>query len=222
MGTSNIRTIVFDYDGTLHDCLVIFGQAFQRAWDNLAAAGHVEPHVFTEAERASCIGLTYKELWSGLVPDLPEKIWMPEAQEITNKMLQLIEDGTARLYPGVPEMLQRLKDDGFTLVFLSNCRIPYRDAMRKRFSLDRWFSAYFAGEEYDFAPKADIFKQHIEPAFPGGFVFVGDRYKDIAAAFANDMPCVGCTYGFGTREELAGATALADSPSQIAGIIEAL
>ena len=220
--TQSVRTAIFDLDGTLHNCIIIYTRAFRKAWGKLEADGHTQPRTFTDAELQSFIGLPFVEVWSNLLPDLPKEVWLPYGKSVGDEMDRLIENGTAQLYPGVPEMLDQLKADGYNLVILSNCRVPYREKMIKRFHFDQWFTDFFAGEAYDFIPKAEIFKQYIEPAYPGDYVFVGDRYKDIEAAFATNMPCIGCTYGFGTREELERATAFADSPAEIAGIIESM
>jgi phosphoglycolate phosphatase len=48
-------------------------------------------------------------------------------------------------------------------------------------------------------------------------VMVGDRRHDVEGARANGIPCIGVTWGIGTREELdaAGADALVDRPPDL-------
>ena len=48
---------------------------------------------------------------------------------------------------------------------------------------------------------------------------MGDRYKDLALARAHDLKSVGCLFGYGSREELADATALVSSPAEIVDAI---
>ena len=51
-------------------------------------------------------------------------------------------------------------------------------------------------------------------------VMVGDRRADIDAGRANGLRTVGCTYGFGTREELADADFLIAAPRELPAVLE--
>jgi HAD superfamily hydrolase (TIGR01509 family) len=52
-------------------------------------------------------------------------------------------------------------------------------------------------------------------------VMVGDSINDIQAAQQAGIASIGCTWGFGGREELAGATILAHSPQELPAAIAA-
>ena len=216
---ANHLTVIFDFDGTLHDSMYIYRIALTRGYQWLVEQGKAPERQLTEAEMAANIGLTVEEAWTRMCPDIPWSVSKGAAERVGTVMHELIDDGTARLYPGVPEMLQRGKDAGHTLVFLSNCRTAYLDAARRSFDLDRWFDWYYAAEQYDDAPKEVIFET-IRAQVPGPYVAVGDRYKDLALARAHELPSVGCLYGYGSREELRDATYLAETPLQIVDLIE--
>jgi phosphoglycolate phosphatase-like HAD superfamily hydrolase len=47
-------------------------------------------------------------------------------------------------------------------------------------------------------------------------VMVGDRRHDVEGAHANAIPCVGVTWGIGSRAELAGADAIVARPAELA------
>ena len=51
---------------------------------------------------------------------------------------------------------------------------------------------------------------------------VGDRRHDVEGALANDIPALGVTYGYGSRDELlsAGARWLSDEPSAVMQTLE--
>lgn len=206
--------VIFDFDGTLHDSMHIYPRAFQEAYDWLASEGYVAPRRISDEEITGNIGLTATEAWDRFAPQLPREIAVQAAAIVGKAMDRMIEDGTARLFPGVPEMLQRMKDLGYTCLFLSNCRTRYEEAARKSFGLDRWISAFYNAESFGDIPKEEIFIT-IANVWPGPFVMVGDRYKDLAVARVHHLPSVGCTYGYGSLEELAGATLLANSPAEI-------
>jgi phosphoglycolate phosphatase len=54
-------------------------------------------------------------------------------------------------------------------------------------------------------------------------VMVGDRDHDVEGANLNGIDCIGVTWGFGSVDELtdAGATALVDSPAEVAAAVAA-
>ena len=212
-------TVIFDFDGTLHDSMHIYRVALNRGYQMLVEQGKARPRELTEADMEANIGLTAEEAWTRMAPEIPWEVSREAAVRVGVVMDELIDDGTARLFPGVPEMLQQVKDAGHTLVFLSNCRNAYRDAVRRNFGFDAWFSGYYTAEQFDGMPKEQIF-EYIRKDFPGPYVVVGDRNKDLAVAQVHGLPSIGCLYGYGSREELAGATFLAEKPDDIPALIE--
>lgn len=215
----SLSTVIFDFDGTLHDSLHVYTIAFRRAYAWLVEEGWAEPQSFSSEDLSGYIGLTAEEMWTSFRPDLPTAVWQQAAARVGTSIDELIAQGEARLFPGVPAMLARIKANGFKLVFLSNCRIAYQEEARRTFGLDAWFDGYFNSEEFGGIPKEEIFES-IAAAFPMGFAVVGDRAKDLAVARVHDLPSVGCLYGYGSAEELADATYLARSPEDIVDFIE--
>lgn len=214
-------TVIFDFDGTLHDSMYIYRIALRRGYALLVSEGEAPEREFSDDDLALNIGLTACDAWARMCPDLPWSVASKAAARVGEAMDELIADGTARLFPGVPDMLQQVKDDGNTLVFLSNCRNAYRDAVREAFGFDRWFSHYYTAEQFGGAPKEEIFNT-IRREVPGPYVVVGDRDKDVALAEAHGLPCIGCTYGYAAPGELDRATRLARDPRDIAGLVREL
>lgn len=214
-------TIVFDFDGTLHDSMYIYRIALQRGYGWLVDQGVAPEREFSDEFIAGNIGLNCEDAWERMCPDLPWSVTSEAAARVGEVMDQLIDDGTARLFPGVPDMLQQLKDDGYELVFLSNCRNEYRDAVRRAFGFDRWFDHYYTAEQFDGAPKEIIFET-IHEEVPGPYVVVGDRDKDLALARAHGLPFVGCAYGYSVPGELDGADTLAGDPLEIPACVKAI
>ena len=216
-----MATIVFDFDGTLHDSMYIYRIALRRGYAWLVERGEAPPRELTDEDLAANIGLTAKEAWERMCPDIPWSVSRHAASRVGQIMHELMRDGTARLFPGVTEMLTQVKDAGHTLVFLSNCSTEYLRAAREAFGLDQWFDGYYAAEQFDWAPKEQIFEA-IRQDVAGSYIAVGDRYKDLALARAHELPSVGCTFGYGSEEELSGATCLARAVSEIPACIEQL
>ncbi len=214
-------TIVFDFDGTLHDSMYIYRIALQRGYQLLVDRGVAPERTFSDEYIAGNIGLNCEDAWERMCPDLPWSITTEAAARVGEVMDELIDDGTARLFPGVPEALQQLKDAGHELVFLSNCRNAYRDAVRRAFGFDAWFDHYYTAEQFNSAPKEVIFDT-IKAETPGPYLVIGDRDKDRMLAEAHGLPFIGCLYGYGSREELEGADALVNDPLEIVQAVEVL
>lgn len=218
MADETIRTVVFDFDGTLHDTMRIYPAALAEGYALLVERGLAEPRAFSEEEAARNIGLTARDAWKLMAPGLPDGAWRLAAERVGEAMDRMIADGSARLFPGVPEMLDRVRAAGMACVFLSNCRTAYQDVARAAFGLDRWFEGYYNAEAFDGAPKERIFEV-VRTRHAGGFMAVGDRCKDLALARAHELPSVGCLYGCGAPGELDGATRLARTPEEVGDAI---
>ncbi len=207
-------TVFFDYDGTLHDSMAIYGPAFRAAYAWLVEEGHMPPREFTDEWISQWLGWTTENMWTTFAPDLAEPIWRHAAKIVGREMDRLTEEGVARLFDDVPELLEELKAEGYQLAFLSNCRTDYMNVHRKVFGLDRLFDAYYWAEGYGDIPKWKIYQQvSSRHAFPQ--IMVGDRFHDMEVAEKAGIPFVGCAYGFGAEGELAGATVVVDAPKEI-------
>ena len=156
-----MRTVVFDYDGTLHETLRIYAPAFRENYAYMVSAGLLPAREIMDGEIASWLGYTAGDMWREFAPGLTPEQALAAGRRVQEGMQRRIRDGTARLYPEVPEMMDRLKDEGYRLVFLSNCKTVYLEAHRKRFPLDRWFDAYYWAEAEDWRPKEDILRKII-------------------------------------------------------------
>ncbi|MBQ6586042.1 MAG: HAD family hydrolase [Coriobacteriales bacterium] len=214
--------MVFDYDGTLHECLRIYKPALQKAWDYLVAIGYEEPRQLRDEDCARWLGINVWDMWAGLAPEAPDYIHDCCIRIVQGHMKELVERGEARLFPGVPEMLASLAADGYDMVVLSNCKHDYKELHLASFGLMRWLRGFYAAEDFGFAPKPQIFRA-IEADFPGRrFVVAGDRYKDLEVAREFGLPSVGCLYGYGGREELADATVLVSDVRELEAALREL
>jgi phosphoglycolate phosphatase len=211
---AELKTVIFDFDGTLHDCARIYPDVFRTVYAQMVEEGWAQPRDFTDEQAMKNIGLTAHEVWATLCPTAPEDVRRKAAAKVGERMDAMIRDGEARLFDGVPEMLDGVRQLGVSLVFLSNCRIAYQEAARTAFGLDRWFDGYYNSEEAGGIPKEEIFPS-IAQKFPGAYTMVGDRKKDLAVSVTHGFPSVGCLYGYGSREELADATFLAETPADV-------
>lgn len=214
MTESSDRTIlVLDYDGTLHNSSIVYEAAFRAVMSEIADKGWIPHESYTSEEIAYWIGFSAQEMWQKFHPELSDEQKSYAGRRVGKLMMEDIHSGKAELYAGVPEVLDKLKED-YELIFLSNCMSEYADAHRAAFGLDRWFERYFCTGDYGFKQKEQVFAEQIY--IPGRkYIAVGDRIKDITLASECGLGSVGCLYGFGSREELAGADMLIDDISEL-------
>lgn len=213
--------LLFDYDGTLHDSLQIYAPAFQAAYDRLVSLGYAQPKRWSTDEIRAWIGLSPEEMWNRFMPDLPEEEKRTSGAFIGWRMLELIQAGQAALYPGIPEVLTELRKHGFRLLLLSNCPVSYLQAHTECFHLEQYFHGLHCGEQFGYQPKYEICRA-LQARHDGNFLIIGDRYQDMDIARQNRLPAVGCLYGYGSPEELAGANRLASAPGELLPAIRAL
>lgn len=125
------------------------------------------------------------------------------------------------VYPGIPAMLKALKRAGVRLGVATGKPQVFTDKIIDRFGLRPYFVRVCGITLTDH--NADK-KKLITAAMPEGCkraCMVGDRKFDIEAARALGLDAIGVLYGYGSREELeeAGATAIAETPDELAKLL---
>ena len=68
-----VKTIIFDYDGTIHNTLGIYEPAFREAYQWLAEQNVVEEQKIETAQIAGWLGLNSKEMWDTFLPELDQR-----------------------------------------------------------------------------------------------------------------------------------------------------
>lgn len=207
-------TVFFDYDGTLHDCMRLYGPAFRAAYAWLVQEGYADARTFGDAEISRWLGWQVRDMWETFMPGLPEHAWRQASHIVGEEMDRLLDAGEGALFPGVPEALGCLREEGFELVLLSNCGEGYCARHRRAFGLDRWLGAYYCAGMFPGLEKWEIFAQaagrHAQPC-----VVVGDRFHDLEAGIRAGVPTVGCAFGYGAPGELERATVRVESFAEI-------
>lgn len=206
----NIKTVFFDYDGTIHESIKIYAPAFRKAYEFLVENQYAEERQWTEKEISYWLGFSSKEMWKEFMPDLDENTQNEASKIIGKEMLQQLSVGKAILYDGAIDVLKYLKDKGYKLIFISNCGIYYKEMARKSFNLDDYFDEMVCSEEYNYIPKYEILSK-IKDNYNEDMVIVGDRIQDIEAGIKNNIYTIGCKYGYGNDKELHQADYIIES-----------
>lgn len=103
---------------------------------------------------------------------------------LTFQRKHIVKSG--RLYDGVVEMLNKLKEDGYTLCICSNGSSEYVENILHTFGLTDKFS--IIKSRIDGLSKSQLIKQILDETLSTSAVVVGDRLIDFEAA--NDTGCL--------------------------------
>lgn len=206
--------LIFDYDGTIHNSMKTYAPAFRNTCKWLYENGYIENCEYTDREISYWLGFNSSDMWEQFQPELSAEIREKARIMLGEDMGKRVENGEGALFENTENVLETLKNTGYNLIFLSNCRVSYMERHKRVFGLDRYFSKFYCCEEFDFIPKYEIFRK-IRPAHEGNFIVIGDRFHDIETAVKNNLKSIGCGYGYGTPEELSGADIIVDDIAQI-------
>ncbi len=130
-----------------------------------------------------------------------------------------------RVYDGIPEMLERLKNGGKRLMVATSKPQVYAVRIFDRFRLSQYFE-FVGGAELD--GSRDYKDEVIEYVLAqtgitdrSSVLMIGDRRQDVLGAHKTGIKCMGILWGFGSIEELteAGADYIAETPDKAAEAI---
>jgi len=199
--TQKPLTLFFDLDGTLSDPSEGITKSVQHA---LQCLGRPYP---SKSELQHYIGpplrWTFPRLLGTEDNDLVETAigYYRERYET----IGLFEN---EVYPGIPELLQQLYDDGYPLYVVTSKPTVYSDRIIQHFGLDHFFIDIY-GPELDgrFDEKSELvaFILRERALDPSRTVMIGDRARDVESGRVNGTRTIGVTYGFGSREEITAA-----------------
>ena len=128
------------------------------------------------------------------------------------------------VYPGVEEMLQKLKEEGLMLAVATSKPEFFSKQILEHFALTRYFD-FIGGAAMDETrtTKVEVLSYALQElqVDPAKAVMIGDRENDMEAASLLGTESIGVLYGYGSKEALAnaGAKVFADTPMDICRII---
>ena len=209
------RHIFFDLDGTLTDPAlgitnaIIYGR---KKWG-------LEPGV--NADYYKFIGppmpKSYEEFW-GFSPE-DAKRFLADYREYFGTV-GLFEN---QVYPGIPELLSALKDQGRHLYIATTKPTGFSQQIAEHFDFAKYFDIVSGSDPLADNSKADVIR-HAQKACAVDMtsaVMVGDRLHDVEGARECGIPCIGVAYGYGGRAELqaAGADWVVDSVEELGSLL---
>ncbi len=129
------------------------------------------------------------------------------------------------VYEGIPEVLERLKEEGKILIVATSKPELYAKQIMEHFGLTKYFAdIYGATMDGSRVNKDDVIRYalrekgitNVEEA-----VMVGDREHDVLGAKKCGMEAVGVLFGFGSREELelSGAAVIVETAEELGEVL---
>lgn len=210
-----LRTVLFDFDGTLFDTVEGITKSIQYA---LGKHGRQEP-----LDRLRC--------FAG--PPLVDK-FMEVYQVSQAEAEQLVVDFRERYvpvgvyesrpFPGVRELLDRLREAGLILGVATSKPQSMAELLLERAELKDCFHVIKGSQP---GLNNEKKRQIVEKAMalcgsgPDDTVLVGDTKYDVEGASACGVPCVGVRWGYAAPGELeaAGAAAIVESMEELAKLL---
>lgn len=220
-----IKGVVFDFDGTLADTLADLTDAVNVG---LQRFGY-PPRLASQIRSWIGNGLpTLCRLAIGdgqdPLPESPEYQHLQQmAAAVTVHYLEHRLDKTAP-YPGIPEVLDTLRDTNVAMAVLSNKPHVHTAPMVEAL-FSRWPWIAIEGCRDDGQRKPDpqtahtiIAQMGLEPC---QVIMIGDAAVDVQTGLNAGMVAVGVTWGFRERDELlsAGAHHIIDRPADLLTLI---
>ena len=209
--------VIFDLDGTLLDTLedLMNSVNYALTLKNLPQRSLEDIRHF--------VGNGVQRLIELAVPE-------GSAQELTDQVFALFKEhysihcnDKTGLYPGIPELLQELKGQGFKMAIVSNKLQEGVDALVKQYFEPYTKVAIGAREGILKKPAPDTVLEalRILNISKDRAVDVGDSEVDIATAVNTGMDCITVEWGFRTRaeQEAAGGKVFVSSPEEIINLL---
>lgn len=197
------KYMLFDLDGTLTDPQEGITNSVAYALEQYGI--HVEDRSTLNKFIGPPLKDSFMEYYGFTEDRAEEAVW--KYREYFN------EDGIFenKVYPGIPQMLQHLKDQGKILIVATSKPTVYAKRILERFELSQYF-ADVQGSEMDGrrTKKEEVISYALEQnqiTDNAQAVMIGDREHDIIGAKKCGLDSIGVLFGYGSREEMEGCGA---------------
>lgn len=206
------KLVVFDLDGTLNRTELYAVPAHKKALAELNVFDKTDEFIISLfGERGEdCVHLLLNSHDKELGKEYFKRVSQYEAEFIETLF---------GAYEGSLEMLVKLHQDGYNTAICSNSSERYIKMVLTKLSLIKQID--FIQPLVPGMIKDETLKLLIERECPEKTVMVGDRRFDKAAATANNIPFIGCLYGF-NPSEVADADRAVNTASEINVAVEEL
>ena len=212
------KVAIFDLDGTLLNTLDDLANACNYALNKFSFPTH-------EVEKyKTFIGNGIYKLVERAVPDNKKD------KETVGKVLEVFSDyynehmmDMTKPYDGIINLLDELRMKGIKLAVVSNKKHEFTMGIVKKYFGDRFDIVFGHRDNYKEKPDPSSVLEVIDKfnILKSECIYIGDSNVDIMTAKNAGVKCIGVSWGFRGKEELAneGANYLADNTTELKNII---
>lgn len=186
--------LIFDWDGTLVDSIKRIVSSLQFA------SQQVLDITVTESRAKNVIGLGLTEAVAKLHPELNQQQHADQLNKVADAYRQhYLYDNTiaAPLFIGVRQLLDELRDTGYTLAISTGKSRTGLNRCIKQHQLADYFSTTRCAGENKSKPHPEMLHEILEELHfsPDQALMIGDSEHDLKMANNANMQCIGVTHG---------------------------
>lgn len=206
---SRFDAVVFDLDGTLVDSRVAIIDAVRAGVHEVVDQEGLPRPDITDATLRAALGKPAREYFLAILPETLGHLAGRVKEAATRHEVEALAAGHGKLFDGVLEALDALRDAGLRLAAVSNAQAPYfRAALEHTGLLERFDHTECHEEMPANSPrpfKSTLLRRALEKldVDPPRVLMVGDRAEDIEAGRQAGCATLAIPFGFGADEELA-------------------
>jgi len=207
----DVRNIIFDMDGTLIDTAKATVPICLQCAEDFGLP-KLNPNYIREL-----IGWPNPEFYYRMYPDFPRDLIDFYGEEVEHKEARYIETlGKDILFPGVQELLNVLKSNGFYMAIASTGSQEHVDVCLGASGICSFFDTVQCGEP----DKVEMVRRIRQAGPKGEWLLVGDKEKDSTAGNKNNMITIAAKYGFGTQEEFQTFDLWIETPLELIDLLK--
>lgn len=205
-----MKKIFFDLDGTLFQAHITVSIALENTLREFQTVRKPDRDMIIKG-----IGMTTEDFLKEYFPELQEVKEFKERFRY-HEWAAVRESG--RLFEGIEELLQLLRERQYIIYVCSNGSMEYIELVTESMGIRNYFEELISSKGLPSKGTA------IKPFLQSGdsCVMVGDTGTDRKGALELQIPFIAATYGYGKREELMDADLYAASPIDIMKFIESI
>lgn len=185
------KLVVFDIDGTLNRTDLYSVDAMKRVFKEMGIKEK------TDDEIKSFFGYTPDESVRKIFGEIDEctKVkYLSLLDKYENELMKKF----AKPFDGIPELLEKLKKDYFELAVCSNASESHVNSILKVLKIYDYFD--YIQSSVPNKNKEYTLSLILNKVNPEKACIIGDRIQDKNAAISNNIPFIGCLYGFCPNE----------------------
>ena len=212
MNTKNNKLVVFDLDGTLNKTELYAIPAHKKALAEYGIFDKTDEYIISK------FGARSEDAVQGLLNGCDEQTGIEYLKKASQYECEFIVDYSGE-FDGVSEMLDKLKSSGYQTAVCSNASERYiRMVLNALKLIDK---IDFIQPLLPNMTKDDTLGLLLDKIKPEKAIMVGDRIYDKLAAKHNNIPFIGCLYGF-EKSEICDADIAVEAPNDIFDAVENL